>query len=48
MSNRELQGGSTYSTKLNIYKLKVERPNIKGLKNRPIAGYINILTSVYY
>jgi hypothetical protein len=48
MSNREVQGGSIYSTKSNIYKLKVEQPNIKGLKDRPIANYISILTSVYY
>jgi hypothetical protein len=48
MFNREVQGGNIYSIKSNIYKLKVERPNIKGLKDRPIANYISILASTYY
>ena len=47
MSNRELRGGSAYSTRSSIYKLEVERPNIEGLKDRPIAGYIGVLASAY-
>ena len=47
MSNRELQGNSTYSTKFSAYKLKIKRLNIEGLKDGPTVNYINILTSVY-
>jgi hypothetical protein len=47
MSNREVQGGSVYSTGSNIYELEVERPNIKRLKNGPIANYTSVLASAY-
>ena len=47
ISNRELQGGSTYSTKFSKYKLEVERPNIEGLEDRLIANYTSILASIY-
>ena len=36
-----------YSAKLSAYKLEVERPNIEGLKDRPIASHISILASIY-
>jgi len=36
-----------YSTGSSVYKLKVERPNIKGLKDGPIASYISALASIY-
>ena len=42
-----LWGGNAYNTKSNTYKLEVERPNIKELKDGPIANYINILASIY-
>ena len=47
MSNKELQGGSTYSTKSSIYKLEVEQPNIKRLKDGPTANHASILAFVY-
>ena len=47
MFDRELQGGSVYSARSSIYKLEVKWYNIEGLKDRLIAGYINILASVY-
>ena len=36
-----------YSTRSSAYKLEVERPNIEGLKDGPIAGYISALTFIY-
>lgn len=47
MSNGELRGGSARSTRLSIYKLEVERPNIEGLKDGPMASYISVLASIY-
>ena len=47
ISDRGLRGGSIYSTRSSIYKLEVEQPNIKGLKDGPIAGYTSVLAFVY-
>ena len=47
MSNGELRGGSTYSIKSSMYKLEVKRPNIKELKDGPIANHTSILAFVY-
>ena len=47
ISNRELQGGNIHNTKSSVYKLEVEQPNIKGLKDGPIAGYTSVLAFVY-
>ena len=47
ISNGELRGGSAYSAGSNAYELEVERPNIEGLKDGPIASRIGILASIY-
>ena len=47
MSDRELQGGSVYSTGFSAHELEVEQPNIKGLKGGPIASYTGVLTFAY-
>ena len=42
-----LQRGSVYNTRSSTYKLEVERPNIKELKDGPTASYISVLAFTY-
>lgn len=47
MPDEELRGGSAHSTGSSGHESEVERPNIKGLKDGPIAGHIGALGSAY-